>query len=343
MVDSKNRLLVSQSFGRESEYKRVSLTLLSFYAQMGHTDIRSILFTDRPDWFAQILHGLPVEFVLLTPEKIKQMRGSIDFLHRMKIAMIEEVFHRYQEANLLYVDSDTFFIRNPTPLFTAMEGGQCFMHLREFEFEEVRHAGGYTGAKFSAYLRLMEQKPFFTSKGAEQFTARNASWNAGVMGLPNFIKSDIPDVYAITEQSFPETDNHASEQFAFSFVLQSRYPLNACDEYVYHYWYVTKKKIVDLFTHKKVNKLFMQAPLEQRLLTVKKWTEQLPKYFNRHILHYKDKSMLALDEDKVLAGYKWATRAMLKGGIFDVQFLRDIMYHNKRFLKKVSKKAIGIK
>jgi hypothetical protein len=86
----------------------------------------------------------------------------------------------------------------------------------------------------------------------------------------------------------------------------------------------------------------MQASLEWRLLTVKKWTEQLPKYFNHHILHYKDKSMLALNEDKVLTGYKWATRAMLKGGIFDVQFLRDIMYHNKRFLKKVSKKAIRI-
>ena len=343
MSDSTSRLLVSQSFGRESEYKRVSLTLLSFYAQLDHTGIRTVLFTDRPDWFAQILHGLPVEYILLTPEKIKHMRGTIDFLHRMKIAMIEEVYQKYPEANLLYVDSDTFFIRNPDPLFAAIEAGNCFMHLREFAFEQVRYAAGDTGTKFSAYLRLMEQKPFLTSRGEEHFTASHASWNAGVMGLPNFIKNDIPDVYAITEQSFPETDNHASEQFAFSFVLQTRYTLSACDEYVYHYWYVTKKKIIDLFTHKKISPLFMQAPLAQRLSTVKKWTEQLPHYFNRHILNYKDKSLLALDEDKVIAGYKWATRAMLKGGIFDVQFLRDIMYHNKRFLKRVSKKAIGIK
>jgi hypothetical protein len=60
MVGSKNRFLVSQIFGRESEYKGVSLILLSFYAQIGNTDIRSMLFTDRQDWFAQILHGQPV-------------------------------------------------------------------------------------------------------------------------------------------------------------------------------------------------------------------------------------------------------------------------------------------
>ena len=60
MVGSKNRFLVSQIFGRETEYKRVSLILLSFYAQIGNTDISSMLFTDRQDWFAQILHGQPV-------------------------------------------------------------------------------------------------------------------------------------------------------------------------------------------------------------------------------------------------------------------------------------------
>lgn len=60
MVGSKNRFLVSQSFVRVSEYKRVSLTLLSFYTQIGNTDIRSMLVTDRQDWVAQILHGQPV-------------------------------------------------------------------------------------------------------------------------------------------------------------------------------------------------------------------------------------------------------------------------------------------
>jgi hypothetical protein len=67
MVGSKNRFLVSQSFGRASEYKHVSLTLLGFYAQIGDTDIRSMLFTDRQDWFAQILHGQPV--TILPPNK----------------------------------------------------------------------------------------------------------------------------------------------------------------------------------------------------------------------------------------------------------------------------------
>jgi hypothetical protein len=86
--------LVIQSFGRDNEYRRAILTILSFYAHssLKREETKVLLFTDMPAYFSTFLEGLPVEYVLLTPEKIKSMRGEIDFLHRMKIAVIEEAF-----------------------------------------------------------------------------------------------------------------------------------------------------------------------------------------------------------------------------------------------------------
>src|SRR5687768_13054444 len=106
--------LVLQSFGKENEYKRAVLTIMSFYTHYSLPADKSkvLLFTDNPGYFENYFEGLPVSYILLTPEKIKQMRGEIDFLHRMKIALIEEAFTLIN-GPLFYTDSDCFFIADP--------------------------------------------------------------------------------------------------------------------------------------------------------------------------------------------------------------------------------------
>lgn len=104
------KLLVTQSFGRTSEYKRVILSVLSFWALYSgdKNNVITVLATDKPDYFKPYFEGIPVEYIILNPEKIKKMRGEIDFIHRMKIAIVDEAFQRYIGADILYVDSDTF-------------------------------------------------------------------------------------------------------------------------------------------------------------------------------------------------------------------------------------------
>ncbi len=72
--------LVIQSFGRENEYRRAAFVVLSYYAHAGEdNNERTLLFTDNPEYFEPYLKGLPVEYVLLTPEKIRTMRGRLIF------------------------------------------------------------------------------------------------------------------------------------------------------------------------------------------------------------------------------------------------------------------------
>ena len=172
--------LVIQSFGRENEYKRAILTILSFYAHssLPTEQTRVLLFTDQPEYFAEFLRDLPVEFILLTPEKIKSMRGEIDFLHRMKIAVIEEAF-ALSKGPLFYADSDCFFIADPKPVLQQVSEQRAFMHLTEYAF--VKEIDDPTETYENFYGLINRQQFRLTDGSLLKVTEQHSSWNAGVM------------------------------------------------------------------------------------------------------------------------------------------------------------------
>jgi hypothetical protein len=325
--------LVLQSFGRENEYRRAVLTVLSYYAfstlPMESTQV--LLFTDKPEWFEKYLGGLPVKFVMLSPEKIKIMRGEIDFLHRMKIALIEESFQR-TDNNLLYADSDTFFTADPTELTNSLTEGKSYMHLREYSFDHLRSFGLPAGAPFQALADLIESQSFTLADGGRlRVTPEMFSWNAGVMMFHPSQRSIIPDVYALTDQFYPPSKNHASEQYAFSLMLQMRTDLQACEQVIYHYWYHAKKKIADFFLEKKLPTLENMG-MDQKLSIVRQWTKELPVLFEEHEFALRDNAVQAFNENRFGDAYKWTFKALAKAPLSGKMFVKDVMYHTRRWV-----------
>lgn len=326
-------VIVAQSFGRETEYRRVVLAILSYFSYHNHQFTKVLLFTDNPTWFEQYFEGIQISYVMMNAEKIKNMRGKIDFLHRMKIALIEEAFAKYPEENLFYIDSDTFFIADPSSLEQQLSTEKSFMHLWEYQFEALRNLPLPAGETFQAFVRLIEQKTFTLADGKTiDVNATMSSWNAGVMLLHHTHAAFIPDVYALTDQFYPETKNHASEQYAFSILLQKNTRLEACDTVIYHYWYNVKKAIIDEYLPQKLEQLCMLKNKNERLAFVKKITDDLPSYFEQHIKTYKDNAIQKFNDNKYGEGLGWAIKAIFKGGMKDLIFMKDILYHTKRKL-----------
>jgi hypothetical protein len=322
-------ILVTQSFGKESEYRRVVLAILSYYAHSTNQTARTVLFTDAPIWFEPYFIGLPIDFILLTPKKVKEMRGEIDFLHRMKIALIEEAFQLYQ-TDILYFDSDTFFIADPMPFMAQLSPQKSFMHLCEYQFESIRNMPLPAGATFQAFVQLIEKKSFQLSDRELPVTANMSSWNAGVMMLHNTHSSLIPDVYRLTDYFFPETKNHASEQYAFSILLQTKTQLSACDEMIYHYWYNIKKRIIDEFLPDEFSFILKKQSLPERLDFIRSITARLPAFFDNHLYSIKDNAIQSFNANDFLRGYNWAIKAIFAGAIKDKTFIKDVLYHLKR-------------
>jgi hypothetical protein len=328
---SKTRLmtvLVTQSFGGETEYRRAIFTIWSAWANY-RLDLPVLLFTDRPNFFQAYFGKQPVNYVLLTPQKIDQMRGEINFLHRMKIALIDEAF-QLTRSDLMYVDSDTFFVDDPFDFIMKTQQGVVHMHLPEYSFAEIRDMPLPAAALAHAFLDLLETQTFTLANGnAIKIDPQLSSWNAGVMFLPVSVSSQLANVYALTDQFYPKTKNHASEQFAFSIILQMKAQLHRCDKAVYHYWYRVKKIIMDAWLNENINATWAALPVDKKIISVKKGTSVLPHYLESHHLSLRDDAIQAFHEKKFLKGYKKAFEALIKGP-FQKKFFMDVLYHTKR-------------
>lgn len=326
-------LLVTQSFGRESEYKRVILSIWSYW--LYHPTGRVLLFTDAPDYFSIFFKDMPVQYKPLTDEKLKLMRGSIDFLHRIKIAIIEEAFAHGGE-NLLYIDSDTFFIDNVNFIDDELAADRAFMHVREYRFDSLREMKLPAAKPFHAFLDLIESTSFFGRGGnIIPVSSQQYSWNAGVMAFHPSHRDILLDVYALTEQFYPKTENHASEQYAFSIVLQNNVALFPCDRACYHYWYRVKKTIVDSILEDVLVPKWATMNSDQKLVSVKVIVQQLQYEFENHHSILRDRAIQAFHENDFKKGYYWAYRTLLKKP-FDFVFIKDVGYHTKKWLIKQS-------
>lgn len=319
--------LVVQSFGREYEYRRAVLTILSFYAYTENSNHPVLIYTDNPGWFEPWLGGLPVHYEQLTPERIRHMRGSIDFLHRMKIAEIEHAMTS-TGRDILYADSDTFFMANPEGLMAQLDERTAFMHLHEYRFAEadLDWRGEY-GKTMTAFIGLLQHGHFLTADGDPfPVSLEDSSWNAGVMFLHHSQARLLADVYTLTDQFFPTTRNHASEQYAFSLVLQRHVQLRPCEQVIYHYWYHAKKRIADEFLARELSPAFLRLPLQDRLSRVRQWVKALPGLFDRHPIMIRDHAIQAFNEGRTWKGYQWSARLLFKSPRLFFPFLRDIAY-----------------
>lgn len=262
------------------------------------------------------------------------MRGKIDFLHHMKIALIDQAF-QLTDTNLLYIDSDTFFIKDPTPLFKQVSEKKSFMHLSEYRFDSLSEMKLPAGKTFRAFLNLITTSKFKSSSGTViTVSPLQNSWNAGVIFLHHSHAKLLPDVYALTEQFYPPTQNHASEQYAFSVVLQNQTDIESCDSVIYHYWYRIKKRVIDHFLFARLDGAWSHLSREEKISRLKTWIEKLPAELESHVWILRDKAIQAFNEDRFSAGYKFMLRALLKNP-FNGTFFRDIFYHTRRLLKNV--------
>lgn len=317
--------LVLLSYGRETEYKRAIMAVLSFWAWYSgeKSDIRTIVFTDNPDYFKPFLPDLEVEYGLLTPEKLEAMLDGKAFIHRIKIAIIDEVFQRYPAEDLFFIDSDTFFVADAQPWLQSFAPGKSFMHLLEYSFEEaVNIYSGFNQKQYpKAFIKLIESKTFRVNQAEEQFNKYQFSWNSGVLGLNKEIATYMPDVYNLSAEFFEATGWIISEQLAFALILQTRTKVLPTEQYVHHYWGQRQKLFIDNILNAKLTDDFAHLGLRQKLVHVKKLTRQWPRLIKLDKIQ--ERAINNFTDNNVLAGCKYALYAFAQSP-FDFRFMKEL-------------------
>ena len=121
--------LLYQAYGSPAILNEALFSILSYLRQDGGATV--LIYTDNPAHFRAVLGEVKaVEYVHIEPAQWREWRGEISFVHRVKIEVLQHAAAHYT-GNLLYIDTDTVFLKPLTEIFIALKQGERFMHVGE--------------------------------------------------------------------------------------------------------------------------------------------------------------------------------------------------------------------
>jgi hypothetical protein len=312
-----NKNIVLLSYGNESEYFRAIFCILSISSWVltkssgvSADAIKIIVYTDNPDFFKKHLGSYEIEYYLLTPSLMQEMLANTNYIHRRKVFVIDLTFKRYQQSDLIFIDTDTFFYAPPGALMEEFSNGKSFMHQREYQLADaVAKFSIFNQGQFpTAFLKYIKNHKFVIGNTEERFSAKDYCWNSGVLGLSRDFASYLPDIFKLTDEFYKHSGWFISEQLAFGLTLQRKTEVQATDGYIAHYWGKRQKALLDSFIkelleEKTVNELLDSDHI--RMITVK-WQGAI---INDLIL---EQAVISLEQNYWLYGIKKALQVILK-------------------------------
>jgi hypothetical protein len=322
------------SSGKDFLHNRTILSVLSLVNNYQlKTGEKILIYTDKVAYYQIFLAHLPIEYHLLSQEKIKEMMGEDDLIHRVKIGVIEDATKQYPSHNIFYVDSDTFFYKDFTEILHQISPQSSVMHKFEYNMSFLGTYPPQDKDHFRAVYDVLAMQSFVLQDKSISIRPESfASWNAGIIGLHHSNFLWLKDVYALTDQLYAPTKNHACEQYAFSYFLQKNGALIDCEFYNRHYWHKVEKRIVDEFLEKNLNESFIQLSLEKKKQKVAHWCNYLLKKIPTHEYTYRYNAMIAFQEKRYWQGYKQCVQTLLANPLQDLLFFKDIAHYTKKML-----------
>ena len=218
-----------QAYGHQDIINEAKYALLSFLSKHPEENRpKIIIYTDQPDSFK--LFNAFVFFRTIDAALIKEWKGKDDFVHRVKIKVLEDFWLNFSQANLLYTDTDIAFLKPVYSIFELIENGKFIMHISE----------GLIAKKSNLVMEKLHnflKKNQTTLKEHWRVKAPHALslYNAGVLGMNN--NTLIAPTLALTDAMYALFPKHIVEQFAFSYYAQTLASQLVCaNDCIYHYW-----------------------------------------------------------------------------------------------------------
>ena len=220
--------LVYQAYGREDIIRQSLFSILTFL-RWG-TKEKVLVYTDQKEKVEKFFRAVKsVEVVGMTPEHLRQWRGEIDFVHRVKIEILLDASKR-AKSSLLYLDGDTVFLKNPQEMMTLVGPGQSLMHVMESKLNQAKDPLTKKMAKFCA------REQFKLQRGIVAIPLATEMWNAGVIGLHESRLNLLEKILELTDVAYKIYQKHVIEQLAVSYFLQSSGKILPTNSWVLHYW-----------------------------------------------------------------------------------------------------------
>ena len=328
------------AYGPDTEHRRAIFAILSFWAWYtgDRADAQTVVFTDRPEVFAPHLAGLPVAYEPLTAARIEEMYGPHRYIHRVKLTIIDQVMRSNPHDDVLFCDSDTFFIAGPGQLLRRLRPGFSIMHVREYRFARAipKWATPAYAKLLQSGIDMVVEEGFVVDAKRHPFQTTQFMWNAGVLGFTQEVVGILPDVFALMDRVYARSRWVLSEQMAFSLVLPTKTRLLSSDQFVFHYWPKPLKVLMDKLLLELLGQEFSELALAARLARVQRLTTQWPSALV--IKNTRQEVRSAFSNGEVMTGIKTALLAtrLISRSPFSPKFAKNLFLVLKQPVKQAN-------
>ena len=236
--------LVYQSYGSTDILNECSYSILSLLKQgLNSEKIQIVIYTDRKDYFSFLPSDI-ISFVEMDEKTIKEYKGSYNFVHRLKIKVLQDCVTRF-EGKILYADSDIYFINSIETLFDQIDEANFLMCNNEGPIDVP---GNRVFEKFS---RFISENSSYLIQHMIPIPPDVTMWNAGIIGFVSPNKQLLDKVLYTNDTIFEKFKSHVVEQLSFCYQLQMHGTVHKSTDYVFHYWNLKEFRLVlaEFFTH----------------------------------------------------------------------------------------------
>lgn len=234
-------ILVLQAYGKVEIFYEAAWCLASIWLQEPEfeQDTLVVIATDNPSFFSEYTPFLnKIEFITIDDLVLNDWKGSINFVHRVKIKILQEVNTRYPNAHLLYADTDTIFQAKVSSLFERIKKGSILMHANE----GALNTKGAAPLNKRIYHRFKNASLSVNNKQVK-FSPDFVMFNAGVIGLPSALASIVlEETLILTDLIYPMLPKHIMEQLAFSYTCQKHTTVSDSSSVIDHYWNIKEAR-----------------------------------------------------------------------------------------------------
>lgn len=223
--------IVYQAYGRQDIVQQVLFSIATLKSKAGGALPAMVeIYTDRAESLQGFFAGEKnVRFVSITPQEIIAYRGAIDFVHRVKLKILERASADFDEP-IIYLDGDVFFQKDPTALFAKITSTDSLMHICESRLDEAKDPLTKKIAKF------IKKNEFTIDDKTWKMPLETEMWNAGVIGIHPANKYFFHEMLELTDQMYSRYQKHVMEQLAVSYVLQRKTKIHSSHLEIIHYW-----------------------------------------------------------------------------------------------------------
>lgn len=248
-------------------------SLINVYKGKVPEDIHVMVYTDDVKAFDGIKSVFRnMECVLLTKEQSTQWAGPDNYIFRFKPKLVEDALNRYSgNANALYLDTDTAFIKKVDGLFKSLSSGNLILHTKEWILSHGMQQWGLVVIAEPRSVRMINGQDI-------NITDETYMWNAGAVGISGKQSVLVKEVLNLLDILIADGPHYLSEQLTWSVMFSQRGKLQDAKKQIYHYW--DNKEELDKHITDNIEKsgkdfkkflvqvnpfMFLESPLKQKL------------------------------------------------------------------------------